>query len=301
VVSGGSKFGATATDVRSSRRAAPVVAPARDAMRPARGTAPAVVVKIGGRACETPGALRELATELATLSGRLLLVHGGGAEVSAWSERLGLTARFVDGLRVTDAPTLEIVAAVLAGLANKRLVAALRAADIDAVGLSALDGDLIEAVRHPDAARLGEVGAVGGVHPALLHQLMSHGRLPVVASLGALDGALLNLNADDVAGALAAGVRAEALVLLSDAPGVIVAGQVVRHLDPASLGEALANPEVQGGMRAKLHAARAALAAGVPRVMIGAWAGPGTLSGLLAGRGSCTSITDGSPLGGFHG
>jgi hypothetical protein len=176
------------------------------------------VVKIAGAPRVAPSPERTRG-RVGHALGPLLLVHGGGAEASAWCARLGLEARCVDGLRVTDEPTLEVVTAVLAGLANKRLVAALRAADIDAVGLSALDGDVIEAVRHPDAARLGQVGAVGAVHPALLHQLMSHGRLPVVASIGALDGALLNLNADDVAGALAGGVRAETLVLLSDAPG----------------------------------------------------------------------------------
>jgi len=283
--------------VRSARIELKSGASARGLEAAVRPGAPVVAVKLGGRACETPQALHELAAEIATFAGRLVLVHGGGAEVTAWCERLGLASQFADGLRVTDAATLEVATAVLAGLANKRLVATLRAADVDAVGLSALDGDLIETVRHPDAARLGEVGAVRAVHPALLLQLLSHGRVPVVASIGATQGALLNLNADDVAAALAAGVRAETLVLLSDTPGVIAEGRTIETLDPDSLAAALDGPDVKGGMRAKLHAARAALAGGVPRVRIGAWAGAGTLAALIAGHGPCTTVTDAAPTG----
>ena len=119
---------------------------AGDTPASARGQFPRpLVVKLGGRALDAPGALSECAAALreAGSSGpsarALLVVHGGGAEVTAWCARLGVEARFADGLRVTDASTLEIAAAVLAGLANKRLVAALRARGLDAVGLSALD------------------------------------------------------------------------------------------------------------------------------------------------------------------
>src|SRR5262249_37839820 len=142
-----------------------------------------VVVKLGGRALEAPGAIAELAADVATLSGRTLLLHGGGALVSRWSERLGLTPRFVDGLRVTDPETLEVAVAVLAGLANKRLVASLRSAGVDAVGLAALDGGVVEAMPHPTAERLGEVGAVRSVRPELLLELIEGGRVPVLASV----------------------------------------------------------------------------------------------------------------------
>jgi len=248
-----------------------------------------VVLKIGGRALESGGEAA-LATDLAAIGVPVVVVHGGGAEVTAWCERLAIPPRFLDGLRVTDAPTLEVAAAVLAGLANKRLVARLRAAGLDAVGLSALDGGTVEAVPHPLAASLGAVGAVLAVHPALLETLLEQGRIPVIASICDSEGALLNLNADDLAAALAGALHARALVLLSDAPGLILGDSVVAQLDADSLEGALAHPDVQGGMRPKLHAARSALEAGVPRVHIAAWAGPGTLRTLIGGEGAGTTI-----------
>jgi len=148
-----------------------VSAPVPEGVSPGRGPlAPARVLKLGGRALEATGALAAFAAALARQHealGATLLVHGGGAEVSEWSMRAGLAPHFSDGLRVTDPATLEIVAAVLAGLANKRLVAALRAAGLDAVGLSLVDG-LARVRRHPDAARLGEVGVIEAIDTTLL-------------------------------------------------------------------------------------------------------------------------------------
>lgn len=291
----------------SSRRETPagrgVQVRAGDTPSSARESFPApLVVKLGGRALEAPGALSECAAALreAGSSGSsaraLLVVHGGGAEVTAWCARAGIGARFANGLRVTDAPTLEIAAAVLAGLANKRLVAALRARGLDAVGLSVLDGGIVRTVRHPDAAVLGEVGAVRSVDTALLAQLLGAGRTPVLASLGDDGaGALLNLNADDVAAAVAAALPAHDLLLLSDTPGLKLRGDVVRALSPASLATALLDPEVTGGMAPKLRAAQTALAAGVRRVHIAAWQGPGTIAGVLDGTALATTCLASPP------
>ena len=257
----------------------------------------ALVVKLGGRALEAPGALSECAAALreagsAGPSARAtLLVHGGGAEVTAWCARAGLSARFHDGLRVTDAATLEIAAAVLAGLANKRLVAVLRAAGVDAVGLSALDGGIVRARRHAEAETLGEVGEIAAVDRTLLDELLAAGRVPVLASLGDDgEGALLNLNADDVAAAVAAALPAGELVLLSDTPGLILDGEPVRTLEASALDATLARADVTGGMRPKLRAAALALAAGVHRVHIAAWQGAGTLAALLEGRAHATTV-----------
>jgi acetylglutamate kinase len=252
-----------------------------------------LVVKLGGRALETPGALAECAAALhaVTSSRPTLVVHGGGAEVSAWCERAGVPSRFADGLRVTDADTLEIAAAVLAGLANKRLVAALRAQHVDAVGLSVLDGGIVRARRHANAAVLGAVGEVAAVDVSLLTALLDSGRTPVLASLGDDGrGALLNVNADDVAAAIAAALPAGDLVLLSDTPGLQLDGGIVRTLPLAALAETLARPDVTGGMRPKLRAAGVALAAGVSRVHIASWQGPGTLDALLEGRATATTM-----------
>src|SRR5207245_9215619 len=118
---------------------------ARTVAREPRAMSAPLVLKLGGRALEAPDAAGELAAEVAALRVPVVIVHGGGVEVSAWCMRLGLAPRFVEGLRVTDDATLEVVAAVLAGLANKRLVAALRAAGVDAVGLAALAGGTVTA------------------------------------------------------------------------------------------------------------------------------------------------------------
>ena len=251
-----------------------------------------VVIKLGGRALEAPGALLEFTTALARLSRVSLLVHGGGAEVTHWLERAGIAPRFANGLRVTDAPTLEIATAVLAGLANKRLVAALRAHGVDAVGLATLDGGTLVAQPHAMASELGAVGQITGSDMSLMETLLAQGRTPVLASIGATaEGALLNINADDAACALAIALRAPALVLLSDTPGLKLGGQVVPQLRASELPALFTHPEVQGGMVPKLRSALAALDAGVERVTIASWNGPDTLSSLLEGTGAGIGTT----------
>jgi acetylglutamate kinase len=242
-----------------------------------------VIVKIGGRALEDSRGAAELGAALHALRTPVVLVHGGGGEVSSFSRRLGLEPRFVTGRRVTDPETLEVVVAVLAGLANKRLVAGLRAASVDAFGLAGLDGGIVDAVRHADAT-LGAVGTIVRVHPALLETLLAQGRVPVLASIAHQDGALLNVNADDLAAAVARALRARALLLLSDVPGVMLDGAVARSLTAEAALAALAGDQVQGGMRPKLEAARAALAAGVRRVHVASWRGPATLQEMLSGE-----------------
>ena len=249
-----------------------------------------VVIKLGGRALEAPAAAAELALELAGLAGRAVLVHGGGGEVTAWCERLGIAARFEGGRRVTDAATLEVAAAVLAGLVNKRLVAQLRARGVDAVGLAALDGGLATITPHADRAAFGEVGVVNAIDGRLVTDLLARGRTPVIASIGQCEGRLLNVNADDLAAALAPALGSAALVLLSDAPGLVLGGEVTPALDLAALDRALQSPEVQGGMAPKLEAARAAVAGGTNVAWIGSWAGPGTLARALAGNEGGTRI-----------
>lgn len=283
-----------ATAAGSTTAAGLTAAPER-LLAAAAGRVPAapatpLVVKLGGRSLEAPGAPRELAGELARLSGGCVLVHGGGSEVTDWCTRLGVAPRFIDGLRVTDPDTLEVAVAVLAGLANKRLVATLRAAGVDAVGLSALDGGTVEVERHDDASRLGAVGQVVAVHPQLLETLLAQGRTPVLASIGAAGEQLLNVNADDLAAGLAAALRARALLLLSDTPGLRLDGRVVARLEGREIAAALGHPDVKDGMKPKLRAAAAAIAGGAQRVVIGAWAGAGTITALLEGEGGGTTL-----------
>ncbi|MBI3538678.1 MAG: acetylglutamate kinase, partial [Candidatus Eisenbacteria bacterium] len=200
--------------------------------------------------------------------------------------------RFDDGLRVTDPATLEVATAVLAGLANKRLVAALRAAGVDALGFAAADGGIIDIAPHADAARLGAVGRVVSVAPRRLEALLADGVTPVLASIGAHAGGLLNLNADDLAAALAAALHAGTLVLLSDTPGLKLDGRVVATVAANDIERTLAHPDVQGGMRPKLRAAAHAIAGGARRAVIGAWAGEGSLGALVAGGSGTTFLAE---------
>lgn len=286
----------------SSRRGTP----ATGVRGASEGTQPTpvhpVVVKLGGRSLEAPGASRELAAEVASLSGGAVLVHGGGREVSDWCARLGIESRFEGGLRVTDEATLEVAVAVLAGLANARLVAALRDAGVDAVGLNALDG-VADVAPHPDAVRLGAVGVITRVHAQILEALLAQGRVPVIASIGAHAGALLNVNADSLAGSLAPALHARALVLLSDVPGLALEGGLVARLSVAEADAARAHQDVRDGMLPKLKAAHRAVAGGVAAAHIAAWTGPGSLAAILNGNG-CTTIAappDGNGNGVVHG
>jgi acetylglutamate kinase len=247
------------------------------------------VIKLGGRALEIPEALDTFARAAAEPGAPCVLVHGGGSEVSTWCARLGVEARFLEGLRVTDDTTLEVATAVLAGLANKRLVAALRAAGADAVGLAALDGGTVQVALHPAHTRLGRVGAVTGVDTTLLDTLIDAGRLPVLASIGAADGALLNLNADDVAGALAAALGGP-LLLLSDTPGLAIAGEIVPRLETGAMDTLIRHPDIQGGMRPKLLAARHAVDGGAPFARIAQWTPGVTFAQLLAADGPGTTL-----------
>jgi acetylglutamate kinase len=197
-----------------------------------------------------------------------VLVHGGGPEISRWLERLGRTPRFIDGLRVTDDETMEIVEMVLCGRANKTLVGRITAAGGSAVGLSGRDARLFEAAPLLDPPGLGRVGGIVAVHPEIIHTLSGAGHLPVVASVGFdAAGESLNLNADHAAAALAAALGASKLILLTDVEGIRRERDGREELlsvltveDARTLaGEGV----IAGGMIPKVDAALAALAGGV--------------------------------------
>ena len=179
-----------------------------------------VVLKIGGAVLgEEAGAL-DVVGALHDSGHSLVVVHGGGPLATEWSGRLGLETRFVRGLRVTDAPTRDVALATLTGLTNTRLVAALVARGVPAVGLSGVDGGMLRAER--EDAELGLVGRVTLVDSGLLEELLDAGRVPVVApaALDKKDGEILNVNGDGAAGALAASLGARLLVFVTDVPGV---------------------------------------------------------------------------------
>lgn len=220
-----------------------------DAARP-------VTIKIGGVAGQHADALVTLAR---IAPPKTVVVHGGGNEVADWSRRLGLEPRTHDGLRVTDPVTLEVVVAVLGGLVNTRLVAAFESAGRRAVGLTGADAGLLR-LRRRDPA-LGEVGEVIGADPTLLAALGNAGFLPVVSSIGLHEGSLLNVNADEAAGAIAA-ARGGLLLLCTDVPGVQRDGHVLERLDPTTAEAMLDDGSASAGMRPKLRAALVAAQAG---------------------------------------
>jgi acetylglutamate kinase len=229
------------------------------------------VLKIGGRPQADPTLAALIAEAWDALSGAMVIVHGGGDDVSALQKAMGGSTQFVDGLRVTTAQDLELVRMALSGTANKRLVASLVREGVRAVGLSGEDASLIAATP-VDSARLGHVGAPQRINSSLLLHLIDGGYLPVVSpvsrNIGHELGPALNVNADDAAAAIAVAIEADELLIVSDVEGVMVEGKPADTLTVAEAQGLMHDGVAAGGMRAKLTAAVAALQGGVPRVRI---------------------------------
>ena len=230
-----------------------------------------VVLKYGGAAMERAPLARPFALDVALLlhSGiSPVIVHGGGPQVTEVSTRLGIETTFVDGLRVTDAQTLDVATMVLAGKLNTDVVANLLAGGVPAVGLSGVDGGLLMA-RRRTAPDLGFVGEVVSVNASVARTLMDRDFVPVIASI-ALDetGQAYNVNADAVAAELSIALEAEKLVFINDVPGVIgPGGDLLSELGAAEALRLLRRGDaVDGGMLPKLESAVRAIEAGVGRV-----------------------------------
>ncbi|MGI8998841.1 MAG: acetylglutamate kinase [Candidatus Limnocylindria bacterium] len=245
-----------------------------------------VTVKLGG----TAGAhARSLAVLVERSEPGWVIVHGGGGEVGDWSRRLGVEPSSVDGLRVTDPMTLEIAVAVLRGLVNARLVATFVAAGVAAIGLGGADGDLLGAERFD--ARLGEVGRVNRVNGPLLDALCGDNLIPIIAPIARGPGSeLLNVNADEVAGAIAA-ARGGRPMLLTEVPGVLREATTVTTLGIEEAEAMLADGSASGGMRPKLRAAITAARAGCAVAIVDG-TDPDAVRAALDGRKTGTTVTD---------
>jgi len=229
------------------------------------------VVKIGGNELDRPEWMSACARALATL-GPSVVVHGGGQAVSAWSRRLGLPVEKRDGLRVTTPEIAQLVEMVLGGPINRMLVTALRAAGLDAIGLSGVDGGLLTAEPLQNGTTLGEVGQIVNVRASLLHSLLLAGLTPVVAPVAPSVTAPvrpLNVNADQAAATIAAALEAQELLFVSDVPGVTIDGVTQPTLAAAEIEAMIEGGVATGGMAARLRAAARALRAGVRAVRIG--------------------------------
>jgi acetylglutamate kinase len=202
-----------------------------------------------------------------------IVVHGGGPQIDQMLERLGIESRFVDGLRVTDRATMEVVEMVLAGTINKGLVAAINAEGGCAIGLTGKDGGLISAkklVHGPGEIDLGFVGEPRHVAAGVLDTLLRSDMIPVIAPIGVgTDGETYNINADTVAGAVAIAVKATRLLLLTDVAGVLDADhQPISEISSAAARRLIAEGVVSGGMIPKLETCLAAVGGGVEAAVI---------------------------------
>ena len=224
-----------------------------------------VLIKIGG---STLGADDTTLSDVAVLqhSGeRVVIVHGGGPAITSWMSKLGIRAEFVRGLRVTDAPSLEVATAVLAGVVNKQLVADAAFAGVKPMGISGADGSLMRG--HITEADLGFVAGRVEIDTAPIESLLAAGYVPIIAPIAVDAGnarQLLNVNADTAAGAIAMAIGASHLVFLTDVDGILDSSGRVLGKIPAATGESLiGSGVVKGGMIPKLQACIEASQAGV--------------------------------------
>jgi acetylglutamate kinase len=229
-----------------------------------------VVVKYGGAAMVREdlreAVFRDLAL-LACVGVQPVVVHGGGPEINQWLGRLDIEPRFRDGLRVTDAETMDVVEMVLVGRVNKQIVNGLIQVGGKAVGLAGVDGSLVRARALGDGAN-GLVGDVAAVDPAVLRPLLSSGYIPVISSVAPnAAGQAYNINADTVAGELAASLQAEKLILLTDTPGILRnradPSSLIHQLTLAEARQLIEDGVVEGGMLPKTQCCIRALAQGV--------------------------------------
>ncbi|MGK7933238.1 MAG: acetylglutamate kinase [Microcystaceae cyanobacterium] len=229
-----------------------------------------VVVKYGGAAMKDSSLKDKVIRDIIFMSCvglRPVVVHGGGPEINSWLEKLKIEPQFKDGLRVTDAPTMDVVEMVLVGRVNKELVSLINQAGGKAVGLCGKDGNLITA-RPVGQEGVGFVGEVSTVDARLVESLVNNGYIPVISSVAADEtGQAYNINADTVAGEMAAALGAEKLILLTDTPGILLdykePSSLITKLNIQEARELIAQGVVSGGMIPKVNCCVRSLAQGV--------------------------------------
>jgi len=265
------------------------------------------VVKAGGGVFAQADSTRTLVEQIAILhyfGVRVVLVHGGGPQLTELSAQLGVPTRMIDGRRVTDARSIDVTAMVLNGLINTQLLALCRDLDIDAVGISGVDAGLVRAHKRPPVRPLsggepvdyGFVGDIDTVDTTVLKKLLDNGLMPVVSPLSADEhGTLLNINADTVAAALGAALGAEKLILCTGTPGILGAvndpGSLISYTDLAGLRRLRESAQIADGMLPKAKAIEDAIRGGVRRVHVVSYRAPeGILSEVFTNEGTGTLI-----------
>jgi len=229
-----------------------------------------VVVKYGGAAMKDSSLKAKVMRDivfLACVGLRPVVVHGGGPEINSWLSKLGIEPQFKNGLRVTDAPTMDVVEMVLVGRVNKEIVALINQAGGSAIGLCGKDANLIKARPQNDVG-IGFVGDVSSIDASVLESLVKSGYIPIVSSVAADEtGQAYNINADTVAGELAAALGAEKLILLTDTPGILQdyhdPSSLIAKLDIQQARQLIESGVVSGGMIPKVNCCVRSLAQGV--------------------------------------
>lgn len=225
-----------------------------------------IVIKYGGAAMEDYALCARVAKEIVKLgeSNRIVVVHGGGKEVSKFLAKMGVESRFINGIRYTDADTLEIAEMFYSGTINKKIVSLIQLAGRMAVGISGRDSRMAKIKR---LSELGFVGEIESVSTELLKTLLNNNFIPVMSPISEEeDGQPVNVNADEMARAVAESLKADILVYLSDVDGLILEGAVVHRLTAEMIKGLLSNPEITGGMIPKLNSSLHAVENGVKRV-----------------------------------
>jgi acetylglutamate kinase len=237
------------------------------------------IIKIGGNVLDNPAALNKFLQDFASIRAPKILIHGGGKIATRLGEQLGIESKYVNGRRITDSQTLDLVTMVYGGLVNKQIVALLQKLECNAIGVTGADGNLISAVRRPvkdiDYGFVGDI-TPSGVNGSLLYFLLKQNTVPVFAPLTHADGNILNTNADTIASVLAVAMGKHfdvRLIFCFEKKGVLRdvnnADSVIRHLPKKLYDDLLTKKVFADGILPKLENAYAAIHAGVKEVLIG--------------------------------
>jgi acetylglutamate kinase len=232
-----------------------------------------LVIKISGSELDDAAFVGRFAAAVRALTEPVVIVHGGGREISAMQRRMGIEPRYFDGVRITDAESLALVEMVLCGTINKRLTRSLIEAGVDALGVSGVDRGIVRAQKMDSPAPaidMGFTGRIAAVRAEPLREWLASGVTPVIAPICLGAGTNYNVNADHVAGAVAAALGAERLIFLSDVPGVLnKAGEVMPTLSSDQAEALITDGTISGGMIPKVRTALSALEAGAASAVIG--------------------------------
>ncbi|PJF27794.1 MAG: acetylglutamate kinase [Phototrophicales bacterium] len=232
-----------------------------------------LVVKISGSELDDAAFVGRFSAAIRALTEPVIIVHGGGKEISEMQRRMGIEPRYIDGIRITDAESLVLVEMVLCGTINKRLTRSLIEAGVDALGISGVDRGIVRAQKmespSPDID-MGFTGSITAVRAEPLREWIAAGVTPVIAPICLGEGTNYNVNADHVAGAVASALGAERLIFLSNVPGVLnKKGKLISMLTPDRVDALIANGTIKKGMIPKVRTALSALESGAESVVIG--------------------------------